>query len=431
MTQNGPSTEQYTDSFADQQADSQIISPEPLQKKQGKTPSLKETLESIKPKAANYCAIHFYISRLMGYNRQPPQIVRMLQIATDAFSTLNGLVYRLQNDDIVCIVENKSVLLLERAISQCKRGITNDPLISNAQNREMFLANFDLGFKWREFCIHISEIEDNPAYTTTKNKGEANGQSPLIIDGIKIETLSMIENILKQSDASGYIRRQSIHWYDGKGSPNLLSQHFYFSLPDLQAALKISESLSGNTWLFKQMTIYLDRQMIKILPTLVRQKCNGSLHINLNLRSLITSHFQGFIQNHWVQIKDISLTLCFDVVDVIAHTDVLLYGIKMLKEHNIKVCINNLTPLQMQFLNLKNIPVDLFKINNSDLLQNRLDEVKIAIAEIGAEKFILHKADDEKIIKSGLSLGISHFQGRGMDKLRAKIISDEKSVSNS
>lgn len=403
----------------------EILEPDQSFARTKKAPSLKETLEFIKPRAANYCALHFYTSRLMEYNRQSDKIQQFVKEVTAAFASLNGIVFRLKNDDILCIAENKSIIMVERSISQFKRTIPNDPLIINTNKRDMFLINYDLGFQWRDFCISISDIEDNPTHAPKSNNGELNENSPLIIDGIKLETLTMMENILKQSDASSFIRRQSIHWYDGKGNPNLLSQHFYFSLPDIQNSLKISESLSGNTWLFRQITIYLDRQMIKVLPTIIQQKSNGSLHINLNLRSLVTSHFQNFLQNFKNYSSKKSLTICFDIVDAVAHADVLLYGIKLLNDNGIKTCINNINPIQMNFTNLKNIPVDYFKVNNSDLFQNRLDEMKAMIAALDPAKFILHRADDEKTIKSGISAGITLFQGRGMDKLRAKIISEE------
>lgn len=409
--------------MAETEVQSEILEPDIPSPRQSKSPTLKETLVLIKPRAASFCALHFYTSKFMEYNRQPKQLEKMVKDAATAFASLNGIVFQLKNDDILCIAENKSIIMVERAISIFRRLLPTDPLITSTNTRDMFLLNYDLGFQWRDFCINVTEIEDNPAYSIKAKNGQSDISSPLIIDGIGIQTLSMIENILKQSDASNYIRRQSIHWYDGKENPKPLSQHFYFSLPDLQNALKISESLSGNTWLFRQITIYLDRQMIKVLPTIIQQKSSGSLNINLNLRSLVTSHFQNFLQNFKTYSQGKSLTICFDLVDAIAHADVLQYGITLLNENNIKTCINNINPVQMGFIKLKEIPVDQFKINNSDLFQNRLDEVKMMIKEIGGEKFTLHRADDEKNIQSGLSVGITHFQGRGIDKLRSKSVS--------
>lgn len=410
--------------MAETEVQPEILEPDISPLKQSKSPSLKEALISIKPRAASYCALHFYTSKFMDYNRQSKQLQKMLKDAQETFASVNGIVFQLKNEDMLCIVENNSIIMVERAISTFKRLLPTDPLINSTNPRDMFLLNYDLGLQWRDFCTHVNEIEDNPLYSLKAQNGQRDVSSPLIIDGIGIQTLSMIENILKQSDASNYIRRQSIHCYDGKEAPKPLSQHFYFSLPDLQNALKISESLSGNTWLFRQITIYLDRQMIKVLPTIIQQKSNGSLNINLNLRSLVTSHFQAFLQSFKTFSGGKSLTICFDLVDTIAHADVLEYGITILKENNIKTCLNNINQTQLNFIKLNDIPVDSFKINNGDLFQNRLDEVKKIIKEIGPEKFTLHRADDEKAIQSGLSIGITHFQGRGIDKLLSKSAGD-------
>lgn len=383
---------------------------------QSRSIEIKGLLNKIQPQSGKFTGLYFNISKLMPYNRQPHQISQIKKQVNSIFSALKAQCFFLKNEDLVCIFEKTSMIMVERAISQFKRMIGSDPIIAHSHNRENFAIVYDLGSKWREFCVAISEIEDNPLFNIRNKSSNGDGSSsPLLIDGIKVETLSLIERTLKHSDMTSHIRRQSIYYYNEIEPPKVLGHHFFVSMHDFQNTLQISESITGNAWLFRQITFYLDHQIIKSLSALMQQKKSHlPIHLNLNLRSLVTPHFSEFIKNYGVERP---LFLFFDLIDVAAHPDVFSYGVELLKPKNITIGINNISTKHMEFINFNSLNADLFKINYNEDINKCPDFLKNFVESVGKEKVILHRCDSLAHIKAGLAIGISQFQGMGVEEL--------------
>lgn len=374
---------------------------------------LKDLLTKLQPMASKYSAVIFHASKLMIYNRQQHHLNKMMEDINQIFSSNNGKAFLLLNNDLLCIVEKTTQLTVERQISQFKRTIPSDPLlIVDAHKRELFVTTFDLGSTWRDFCVQISEIQDNPLYSARLSSSDSSNTGALITTGIDIETLNLIESVLKQSDMSNFIRRQYVFWFDGINTYKQLSQHFYISLMELQKSLNVSESLTGNAWLFKQITFYLDRQMLKNLPNLLNQKVKYSSSINLNLRTLVTPYFHAFISK---AIDSSNLTIYFDLVDVIAHPDVLLYAEELLRPHKIRIGINNIQSNHFKYINMPHFPIDVFKMDACLNLSKLKEPIKEIIGQRGDNSVILHRCDSEEQVKAGYSLGIRIFEGKYLD----------------
>lgn len=372
-------------------------------------------IKSLKNKASRYIAIHFYLSRLMPYNRQPHQIRKAYNDINNIFASFQGRSYYLRNDDFVYIIENPSIIQLERCITQFKRYFNSDPLIANNIRREQFYSTYTLSNQFDLFLNSISEIEENIALRSAMTLPEdALTSTPLLLEGIKVDTLNQVQNILHQSDLSNHLRRQTICWYDGKSPPKPMSQHFYFSLPSLQETLKLNESIEGNMWLFRQFTLSLDRQMLRHIREFLTYKSLASFHVNLSLRTIITSHFQNLIKDYHQQK---AITFEIDIVDALAHPDVLLFTYNFLKERKAYVCLNGIEAGILDLLKVENLLSDYFKINWSARLKDRLQEFQNFVDLVGNERLILHKCDSQGALDFGLNAGIRLFQGNFIDQL--------------
>lgn len=309
---------------------------------------VKSFLILIQSKSAKYAAVIFRLSKLMVYNRQSQHIQQMMREAETIFQQFQSHCFLLKNEDILCVFEKPSQIYIERAISQFKRAVPKDPAVTDGHKRELFATTYDLGLQWRDFCVEIADIQDRPLASIQKADGSG-ASAPLVIDGIRVETLGLIEEVLKQADATNFIRRQTVGCFDGKSSFEPVMQHFYISLKSLQASLEISEPLEANAWLFKQLTFYLDRQMMKNLMSILQLRTLPSVSINLSLRTLVTTHFHDFVKKY---TGGMELTFFFDIVDLMAHPDVFLYGQDLLKAKDIRIGFNNILISHLQYLNL-------------------------------------------------------------------------------
>lgn len=377
-----------------------------------------EALARLQSDASGYRAILFNVSKLMPCHRGSDQIDQLFAEAHRIFATIKGKVFKLKNDDLVCLIRNEAIISSERCISQFKRGLSNDPLMANNNKKDLFCTIYELGLSWKSFYNYVYEIETDPLYADIKARYE--GASADLLDrGINSETLSSIEKILSNSTLLPYIKRQPIYWYDGIELPRKISSHIFLSIQTLQNALALSDSLMANAWLFKYITILLDKQLISLLPELLAQKNLENIHmsLNINLRSIITANFHRFLRSY---NKQTSISFCIDIIDYIAHPEALIYAKELLSEKGFRLILNGINASHLDIVNLTAIPVHTYKINWSPGIHDKEATLKALIEKMGPYCCILHKCDTEKEVDQGLAWGIRQFQGFGIDQVSKK-----------
>lgn len=382
---------------------------------------VESCLSSLRMTHAGKVAIHFHLSQLLPYNRQSFQIVEAAQNAKKSFGPLLNDILILKNSDILCILDCSSPIQIERSIIHYKKAFTvNDPILKPDIKQERFYTMFNLGTELREFEQTVTSIQRessiNGKSPDDSLDSEDNGK-PFLLDGIQTETLSLIQNVLKQADVSNFIRRQPIAGIHGEAPPTIVADHFFVSIGALQDTLKITEAISANIWLFKQLTFYLDKQVIQIINDFLNQRATRSIHVNLNMRTIVTNHFQNFLNSPNTNRQ---MTFEIDVLDLLAHTDAYLYIVDMLKKKGHMVCVSGLNSGLLPFLLPETLSADKFKINWSLSMCDNLEWLHNWVETVGSDHVILHKCDTDKAFEVGLSLGIHYFQGFKIDELFGK-----------
>lgn len=369
-------------------------------------------------KAADKVALHFHISQLLPYNRQPQQIQQAFNDLVRVFSPLNGKAYYLKNDDFVYVLTHSSPILVERFITQFKRSLNSDPLIANNFKRETFYTLYHLGSELRKFEEAVLTIENfSPLRSSQAISDDFGIKIPLMLEGLKLDTLSVIEKALHQADISTFLRRQSLAWCEKDQEPKVMATQFYFSTTAIQEALKLNTSIDGNVWLFQQFTTYLDKHMMTKIPELLSQKSFNHLRFNINLRTVITPYFQSFVKSY-DRVKP--LTFQFNILDVIAHPDVMDQCYSALNDKNISVCIGGLKANHLDYLVFDNIKANSYKIHWSTALPERVAIVKSLIEKVGPERVILHESGSDNALDFGIEAGIRLYQGQFIDALLNK-----------
>lgn len=372
-----------------------------------------DALNQIKPIASGFHAIMFSMSKLMPFNREPKQIEYALMEAIRIFSPIKGLIFKLKNHNLVCIIQRNTIISIERGISQFKRTLPHDPILVDSHKKDIFCTIYDLGTQWETFFNLVDDIENDPVYSTVKKQTDGT-VTQLVSHGISLETVSNIEKILSNTNLLPYLRRQPIYWYNGQEVPRKIANHLFISIQALQESLAISEPIMSNTWLFKYVTTLLDKQTLNFLPELLTQNSIENLHINMNLRSLITSGFYRFFQNY---NREKPLSICIDILDYIAHPDVLLYAREMLGQKGCRVILSGINAQHLETITFDNIPASVFKINWSQGILERKNELKALVEKLGAYKIILHRCETEREIQEGIDCNIEQFQGFGIDQI--------------
>lgn len=378
-------------------------------------PGIIPYLHSISHKAEKGLAIHFYLSELLPYDHQPFQILEIFSRLKQVFAPLAGKAFILKNDDLVYISLNNSMILVERCLSQFRRMLFTDSFINSNLKSEPFYAFHPLKHKFPEFQEIMTKIDQNPMYDNKDlgdlTNAEAN-KVPLLISGINLETLSLIENSIKSSDISIFLKREPIVAFDKDCNPTVQSYHYYISLDALQSYLKVNEPLAANIWLFRQIGFYLDRQVLQSLPGFMDQKNVPAINVNLNLRTLVTSTFQNFLRHSTPTKK---LTFDVDVVDFMAHPEAFDYALKMLHEKGCHLGLCGLTVHHIDYINFAKLAIDSLKFVWNSNFVNNLGKLKGIVEMVGHEKIVLTKCDSETAIQTGILGNVLYFHGRGLD----------------
>ena len=378
-------------------------------------PSIIPYLNSISHKAEKGLAIHFYLSELLPYDHQPFQILEIFSRLKQVFAPLVGKAFILKNDDLVYISVNNSMILVERCLSQFRRILFTDSFINSSLKSEPFYAFHPLRHKFSEFQEMMTKIDQNPLYNNKDLDDHTNAQAnkvPLLISGINLETLSLIENSIKNSDISIFLKREPIVMFDKDYNPTVQSYHYYVSLDALQSYLKVNEPLAANIWLFRQIGFYLDKQVLQSLPGFMDQKNVPAVNVNLNLRTLVTSTFQNFLRHSILTKK---LTFDVDVVDFMAHPEAFEYALKMLHEKGCQLGLCGLTVTHIDYINFSALAVDSLKFVWNSTFVNNLGKLKNMVERVGHDKIVLTKCDSETAIQTGILGNVLYFHGQGLD----------------
>lgn len=383
-------------------------------------PEISPYLNSLATNVDGVIAIHFYLSKLLPYDYQSFQVLELFSLLKQVFAPLKGQAFILKNDDLIYICQNSSSIYLDRCLSQFKRTLSADTLIHGNLRPQTLYTVFPLTQKLEEFRRVINEIEENPLYKNRdllKVKDQEGNHIPLLVEGINLETLSFIENSIKNANISNFLKRDPIALYEDGCNPDILSYHFYISLDALQGFLKLNEPISNNIWLFRQVGFYLDKQILLKLPEFMAQKNIPGINVNLNLRTLITTYFQSFILEYQATKQ---LTFDIDIIDFMAHPEVFEYALLTLREKGCRIGLSGLTIKHLDYLNFKKLPIDSFKIIWDTNFTNCPGKLKNIVRSVGREKIVLTKCDTETAIQTGRLADIHYFHGHALEALLRK-----------
>ena len=382
---------------------------------------LLDYLESIKHSLGGRYGVYFNISKLSPYNQTSDHLKNIKMNLRSALGYMGTAadIFALKNNDYIFIVNDISIISLERIILRFKKTFLGDPFLREGMAVESFYRIYDLGKEGHEFYKLVEfigeEIREDlliiDSYDSTTTLSTLN-----IKEGIDTKTLTLIQNILKQANATNYVRRQPICWIDADLIPHPLHYQYFLSVQLLQEVLKLKEKLADNIWLFKHLTALFDKMMLNLTKDLITQKTAPSLFLNISLRTIGTPLFYDYI-NKFYQQKELTIEL--DVLDILAHYDAYLFACEFAQKYNYKICINGINLLNYHIINLDLVEKNWVKLSSAILMDNLTNnsELKNWIDKINPEKIILHHCGSKSIIEEGLKYKIHLFQGFAIDAI--------------
>ena len=195
----------------------------------------------------------------------------------------------------------------------------------------------------------------------------------------------------------------------------------YINIAALSELTTSHVNLTSNRSLFRYLTELLDQKMLEYLNKGGRKAMNGAVSINLNMETILSSHFSEFDKNIDAATKR-NIVLELQASDVFADVG----GFQAVKEHvqalGYRICIDGLTALTIRQIDRQSLGFDLAKMFwpadvKSDARTREGTGLRDAIEKCGKNRVILARCDAADAIYYGQALGISLFQGRYIDSI--------------
>lgn len=401
--------------------------------------ALLDFAESLRKFTKGRRAVHLHLSKLRPYNRR----ARHMRVAISTFDELirdfDGVLYRLFNNDLVVILNGASVADIDHGVLNLRYLFKDDPLLkSDEEGNARFCTWFDLEEDYDELLElarhmvtaleqHNAKNEQEPRkkepsrnldkpQLKEKEKDEKEPSTPL--DAAK---LAILEEAIAQADLSAFVRHQPICAVAPGRKPKPAYYEIYTLIELLCQTLMPEIDIRTNRWLFQDFKRHLDRRMIAYLAQNDDATLLHAFSINLNVSTLLTSEFLDFDEALNSNART-SMVIELQLFDVFADLDSFMFARKFLGERGYRFCLNDMTHISLQLIDLEGLGFDLVKLVWSADLHDQQDDmrgqgVRDAVLKIGAEHFILTHCDTEQAIEVGESLGITLYQGRLLDEM--------------
>ena len=179
--------------------------------------------------------------------------------------------------------------------------------------------------------------------------------------------------------------------------------------------------LLGNSRLFQELCVHLDRRMMTLLARRDDPVLSRAFSLNLAVETLLSPAFLEFdAALNSASRRTIIVEL--QVADVIADLGSFLFAREFLRDRDYRLCLDGVTCISLPTINTEALGVDLVKVLWSGEMPDRINpndatNFKNAIQDLVPDRIILTRCDSDQAVEFGRSLGITLFQGKHIDHL--------------
>ncbi len=359
-------------------------------------------------------AIHLHLSKLRPYNREEAHLRVAGRMLDPLVQIYRGQVFFLSNADIVLLCKDARPAELDAMVLRLRGLFGKDPLTyGDAGNgRDQFCDWYELATEYDAFLALARRLDDG---VRRRNRGRQAAALPPIRPRQLHDALEKVANF----DVAAVVRRQSAIRLTEREGAEIAYQEVFVAIAELQRALAPRLNLLGNRWLFQHLSQTLDQRLLAMVMESPLQRMPPMLSVNLNIATTYSPEFRQFVEA--MAGRGVAVMVEVQIVDVFADLGSYCYARDTLQAMGHKVLLDGVTPLTLQFADIRRYGADLVKLFWSpDFLDRDADlDLGQATARIGMERVVLGRCDSEAAIRWGLGAGIQCFQGRYVDAMQA------------
>ncbi len=235
------------------------------------------------------------------------------------------------------------------------------------------------------------------------------------------EILSRITKALAGTDFANMIRRQSVCVILDDIQPQPMFEEVFVAIADLGETLLPDVSLTATPWLFQDLTETLDKRVLSSVSRHDDGTLTHDFSLNLNVSTILSEDFRNFDYNIRSGMKS-SIVLELQPIDIFSDLTSYLLARDYAQNLGYKICIDGVTDKSLRFIDRERLGADLLKLVWTPELPAAIEEdplLQSRLRNMGANRAILCRVDDEHALKFGKAYDVCLFQGRYVQNLLA------------
>ncbi len=338
---------------------------------------------------------------------------------------LYGQAFCLKNDDIFIIYSPKiNDNTIRAALIKTWMHFSADK--KTMQPEKLLEKTYRLPDDKEALMFEISRIGKGPSRELGDKKEKRKFVAPFVFDKnqklFTPEMLARVSKALQNTDFSNMIRRQSVCIILEEAQPQPLFEEVFVSIADLGESILPGVSLTATPWLFQDLTETLDK---RVLNSVSRHDDGAFTHdfsLNLNISTILSEEFREFDDNIRSGMKN-TIVLELQPIDIFSDLRSYLTARDYAQNLGYKICIDGITYKTLKFIDRERLAADYIKLTwNQDLPFALQEDAALTekLLNIGPNRAILCRVDDEEALLVARKYNITLFQGRYIQHLLSK-----------
>ncbi len=235
---------------------------------------------------------------------------------------------------------------------------------------------------------------------------------------VPLGAIAAVEAVLASASVEQLIRRQTAVCVTRHGLAPLY-QELSVSLAALEARMGAPVPFTADPFLFRHLAARLDRRVLDAVAAGLLAS-GPALHLNLTVCGLLSP---GFAQLAATLPPDAGLGIEVQFLEAVADLPRFTAACRRLREAGCRLVLDGLDYAVLSLACPAALAPDLVKLDWSPRMANlpgrerRL--LSQAVAALGPERVVLHRAETEAALTWGRAHGIRRFQGRHVDAMLA------------
>lgn len=238
-----------------------------------------------------------------------------------------------------------------------------------------------------------------------------------------IEQLARVSQALDRVRLDSLVRQQPVCFLPAVGEPKRLFDELYVSIADLETSVALDGRLDSDQWLFQYFTQLLDERMLRYLAESGMSARTRGYSVNLNVATVLSPTFD-ILDAAVPEPMRCAVAIEFQKIDALGDPWTFLEARDLVRSKGYRVCLDGLNVLALPFVDWDRLQLDLIKVRWHPAILNEgadryRNELVHLLSKMAAGRLVLCRADSERAIVFGRSLGIELYQGYFVDRLLA------------